>query len=489
MSALRRFLPLSVLTKPRVVTAALGLLLGGWAVSGALRPVSDPDVWWIAAAGRVVRDTGHVPVENGFSFTEPARAWVMHEWAYAPLYELGLRRVGPAFFSLFAVASGLLVAALVSLAILGRARTLAAGALATLVAFLPLALVFYGPRPSLVSLWLPVAVAMLALRRWTPAAALGCVALEWAWTQLHGSFPLGLGVLGLAAVAENDARARRVGTLALAALVTLANPYGLALHALVLGYGAGTSPAMQALREHVVEFRPIWEAAGTSWLDARAMLALAIVTGLAASALARRRDVPRALFVLGLVAMAAMQVRHWALAALLGAVLLAPEFERLVPEVGERPHETSGARARVVRWAVVPAAAAGLVAWIGAYASRPPDAWVAPSLGAGSVARLVRQLPDGARVWAPFDASAVAIWEGASRGVRVFFDPRNDCYGPETWAAFLRVAGGGPGALDELARRGTTHAIVPASTHMFEAAHWTRERADGTWVLYRRTGD
>lgn len=489
MSALRRLLPLSVLAKPWVGSAALGLPLAVWAVGGALQPVSDPDAWWLAAAGRVVRETGRVPRGNAFSFTEPARAWVMHEWAYAPLYDLGLGRVGPSFFALLAVVAGLLVATLAAVAILGRARTLAGGALGTLVAFLPVALVFHGPRPSMVSLWLPVAVAMLALRRWTLACALGCVALEWAWTQLHGTFPLGLGVLGLAAVAEKDARARRVATLGAAALVTLVNPYGLALHGLVFGYGVGASPTMKLLREHIVEFRPIWEAAGTPWLDARALLALAIVTALVGCALARRRDVPRALFVLALLAMAALQARNWVLAALLGAVLLAPELERLVLGLGEPRHATRDGRARVVFWAVVPAAAAGLAAWTWAYASRPPDAWVAPALGSGSVARLVRHLPDGAHVWAPFDASAVVIWEGAPRGVRVFFDPRNDCYGPDTWDAFLRGLGDEPGALDELVRRGTTHAIVPASTHMFEAAHWTRERTDGTWGLYRRPGD
>jgi hypothetical protein len=498
MRALHRLLPLTVLSRPRTVAAALGVLLALWAITGALHAINDPDVWWIAAAGRVVRETGTAPTTNGFSFTEPDRPWVMHEWAYAPLYELGLRRVGPSFFALLAVAAGLLTAILSAYAILrdcsGR-RTLAAGALATLVALLPIALVFHGPRPSMVSLWIPVAVATLALRRWSWGAALGCVALEWAWTQLHGSFPIGLGLLGLAAVAESDARARRVATVVVAALVTVLNPYGLRLHALVFGYGAGISPTMKLLREHIVEFRPIWGAIGTPWLDGRAVVALVIVLALAVSAIARRRDLARALFVLALLALATMQARHWTLAALLGAVLLAPEVGRLLEDTPSAARDDAPSNegpvwspsrdlVRLLTWAVVPALVAGMGAWVWARASRPADAWISASLGGGSVARLVRDAPDGAHVWAPFEASAVVMWEGAPRGVRVFFDPRNDCYGADTWDAFLRAMSDEPNGIDALVSRGTTHAIVPSSTRGFETSRWTRQRVDGDWTLY-----
>lgn len=504
---LRRLLPLTVLSRPRAVAIALGVLCALWSITGATHAINDPDVWWIAAAGRVVRASG-APTTNGFSFTEPDRPWVMHEWAWAPLYELGLRALGPSFFALLGVLAGLATASIAAWAVLGRARTIAGGALASLVALLPIALVFHGPRPSMTSLWLPVAIAALSTRPWSVKVAAASVALEWLWAQLHGSFPIGLGLLALAIVSERDARASRAATLVAAALATLLNPYGARLHALVLGYGAGTSPTMKLLSEHIVEFRPIWGAIGTPWLDGRAVLALAIVVALTASALARRRDPWRALFVLALLAMTTLQARHWTLAALLGAILLAPELERVAlgapPASGApapdapasdapdaktsdpRASDPRAVRARVVAWAVLPALALGLGAWTYARATRSPDAWVAPSLGAGSVARLTAKAPDGARVWAPFEASAVVIWEGAPRGVRVFFDPRNDCYGPETWGAFLRAMGDEPGAIVDLAARGTTHAIAPSPARAFESAGWTIAATDGGWSLYRR---
>ena len=49
-------------------------------------PIGDPDVWWVAAAGREMLRTGGVLRHNLFSFTEPDHAWLMHEWLLGPLY-------------------------------------------------------------------------------------------------------------------------------------------------------------------------------------------------------------------------------------------------------------------------------------------------------------------------------------------------------------------------------------------------------------------
>ena len=46
----------------------------------ATKPIADPDVWWVAAAGREMMAQGHVPLTNLFSFADGAHPWIMHEW-------------------------------------------------------------------------------------------------------------------------------------------------------------------------------------------------------------------------------------------------------------------------------------------------------------------------------------------------------------------------------------------------------------------------
>jgi len=57
--------------------AGLGLILA--CLSAATSKVFDPDVHWLAAAGRWLLASGHVPAQNHFSFTAPDHVWLMHE--------------------------------------------------------------------------------------------------------------------------------------------------------------------------------------------------------------------------------------------------------------------------------------------------------------------------------------------------------------------------------------------------------------------------
>jgi hypothetical protein len=77
-------------------------------VLAAIKPVTDPDVWWVAAAGREILAHHAVPTENLFSFVDPSHPWVMHEWLFGPAYALALERFGPAAFG--AITLGVLAA-------------------------------------------------------------------------------------------------------------------------------------------------------------------------------------------------------------------------------------------------------------------------------------------------------------------------------------------------------------------------------------------
>ena len=77
-----------------VLSVAMGLGL----VAG-LYELHDPDVWWVAAAGRERLLHGALPTTNLFSFTDPSHPWVMHEWLLAVPYAWMLGRLGPPAFA------------------------------------------------------------------------------------------------------------------------------------------------------------------------------------------------------------------------------------------------------------------------------------------------------------------------------------------------------------------------------------------------------
>lgn len=461
--------------------------------------VDDADVWWVAAAGRQMLATGTVPRTNGFSFVEPDHPWVMHEWLFGPPYAWGLGSLGPRFFALVAAAAFALTGALVAAGTVGRARHLAVGCAAALIA----AVLFAHPtaRPTWVTLLFPAAMALLAFRvTLGRVAACACVALEVVWANAHGSFPLGIVLLGAAAwAAPLDRRRRLTATLA-AAAVTLVNPYGPRLHALVLDY-------VFAARDHgmgdlsaIVEYAPLWDPRYFAVHSIAAMLALGGLLLVAVGALRDAAHRPRAVLVLALVPLAVLHARFVPTLAIVAAIVLVPALDDAV------------ARTRLAAYAGGPwcpsrrtvGVYAGGVAAIAAtafatVASRPADAWIDPALGGASFLRLVSRLPDGANVLTPFRSAGLVLWRDAPRGVRVFYDSRNDPYSPEMRRVGLTLLDRPPAEIvDQLQRHGTTYALVPSPQGvqatprrgydgaLDAAPDWSPWARDGDWCVYAR---
>ncbi len=448
---------LGPLAKPRVAAGAIALLLAGFAVVGATRAVNDPDVFWLATAGRFTLEHGRVLRENTFSYTEPTTPWVMHEWLLGPLYAAGFARFGAIFFDALAVTVGLGTAWLALRLACARVGSSVAAGLVGFLLLAPLASILAGPRPSMMTAWLSLAMIALAFRPWSLPHALAAIALELAWAQVHGSFPLGLVLLGAGLLQAGGPRARWA-VLAAAAGVTVLNPYGLALHGLVASYGTG-SGVTSALQASIVEFRPLWRAWGTPWLDPATVGASACVLALALRALAKRRNLREALLALALLALAVRQVRHLTLAILVGTVLLAPEVETLVPAAERWAERTQRG---FVRIAVVPALVVATIALVAAGGTRSREDWIAPSLGGSGALELARALPEGARVFTPLGTAGLVEWTAGDRA-RVFIDARNDCYGEATWRDYEAIRDGGPNARAILRAHGTTHVLASAS--------------------------
>jgi hypothetical protein len=164
----------------------------------ALRPVTDPDLFWHLATGRWILDNRAVPMTDPFSWSVPGRDWVAHEWLTEVAFELVYRLSG---FGGLVLMSAVLIAftwAIVSTSAsrLGG-RLLPVGALVVLGAFASAHT--WGPRPQIITLML-FAWYTARLRTWAhdlnPSVPWIFVPAMAIWSNMHGGFVFGLTVLG-----------------------------------------------------------------------------------------------------------------------------------------------------------------------------------------------------------------------------------------------------------------------------------------------------
>ena len=477
--------PLRVLRTPRGASVALATALVVPMIGTATSPIGDPDVFSIAAIGRDWVTKGRFIEENAYSFTDPSHPWITHEWLPNFVYALGLGRFGPAFFALFALGVFAATFAVVFRATLAP-KNVFAGALLSLVA-LTFSKRFLSARPMAISLLLAtLLVALASHERFGPRRAAASIGLVWLWANTHGSFPLGVALLVFAAAdawwrgAREDLRWRALAPLG-AALATFVNPYGAKLHAFVFhhlfGDGGGAISTSHVL---VSEFAPIWrdrEIVGPPELAGSVVL-----LALAVAALTRRTHAVRGAFVLGLALLGALQVRHVEQFGILGAVLLAPCVDMLWPPP---PSPVSSITHRAVSWAVIPPFVLALLCFAIVLSRRTRDEWIGDWVGGPSMADLVRALPDGAKVHAPYPSDTLVLWFAAPRGVRVFFDPRADGYSPDIGFAAVEIADGLDGSDALLRRFGTSHVIARAdgALHHRLGSTWNETRRSGPWAL------
>jgi hypothetical protein len=478
-----------------------GALATSWiaALVGCVRaPVNDADVWWVAVAGRSMLATGSVPRTNGLSFFEPDHPWIMHEWLFGPLYAWGSDTLGPRFFALVAAGAFILTGAIVAGTTLRRARYAATGCAAALVALV----LFAHPtaRPTWVALAFPGAMAALAFGpRLGRAAAAGCVALELVWTNAHGTFPLGVLLLVAGACAGAVDRPRRIGVAIAAALVTLVNPYGLRLHALVLDYTLGSRAGFDDLH-HIIEYAPVWEPRYFTTVAPSAAIALGVLVLISLGGLVRGPHRARAALVLLILPLGLLHARNAPLVAIVACVVLLPAIDDLVARLGIAPYAGPPLQLgpRTVVAAIVGAGSVAAIAFA-TVASRPSEGWIDPDLGGARFARLAASVPDGGNVVAPFRSAGLLLWLAASRGVRVLYDSRNDCYSPEMRHLGLTLRGlPGDEIVRQLEAHGTTFALVPSPElarpsqrtsydgALATAAGWSVRAREGDWCLYAR---
>ena len=316
---------------------------------------------------------------------------------------------------------------------------------------------------------------------WSAALA---TLIELVWTNAHGSFPIGVVIVLVAAADQRDDRVRRLAAAGAMALATLATPYGLALHRFVWGYFRGSEGVYRLINLHIKEFGSFAGAWGYT-VGPVDLLALLLFVALAVGAARHPRYRARALFCLALFALAVMHARHLELAGLVSCLLLLPYADDLVA------FEPTPPRQHVSALVLAPAYVLGLAAFAVSHHRRAPAEWIAAGPG---FLRAMASVPDGARTFVPFPTAGLAIWYGFPRGVRVFFDSRNDCYSADAFTAFwsLETVGTPPDARRTALRdAGADTALVssghPMARFLASEPGWTLTREDGDWRVFRLT--
>ena len=219
------------------------------------QPLGDPDFWWLSWFGNQWLH-GSMPMRNTFSWTAPNTPWITHEPGVGLIDALA----GPAHLG---IARCLLLGATWLVLTYAAWRTDGGRALPFALIWAML-LITWGVTERALSwgnLMMAVTVALTTPARlltgketligWAnsglPPVRLALAALAvGVWANLHGSFPIGIMLVGLADWRWGIA----------AALATLANPHGIQLWELLSRY-APDAHVGAFIQQVLVEWRPL----------------------------------------------------------------------------------------------------------------------------------------------------------------------------------------------------------------------------------------
>lgn len=402
------------------IIIAIGVL---WRV--AMASGLNTDVFWALASGQWMLAHHRVIHQDLYSYTIRGHNWVAEEWGFEVALAWLVRTIGP--FTYWAVSAGACSVAL--LAGVARWRRLGAGWLwvsaLALVAALPLAF-GVAPRPQDASYaFFAIELLVLTLGRQRRGWLCALPPLMALWANVHGSFLLGLGILGLEVlwslmpsgrgrirVVEGLPRRAAVATLVAGTAGALVNPRGFGL----FSYAAHVSTAPQ-LTSMIAE----WQSP-----DFHSLLMLALVIGPAivlVAVLGRRSESPVALEDLAIWGILFLATLH--------AVRFLPYLGIAWCGVAARwkPIRRESIRPTIWTWPL--AAVIGLAALSGAH---PGPAAIQKGIPVAAGRFLARQ---SGRVFSTYAWNDYLI----RAGIPVFVDGRTDMYfGTGILGQYQRVA-------------------------------------------------
>jgi hypothetical protein len=229
---------------------------------------AEGDTWWHIVTGERILSTGTWPTTDSFSFTVAGHNWIAYEWLGEVVMTLAARGGLP---GLAVFLSGLSAAVMLLLYYLAYVRSgNVKAAFVACALLLPEAAAVFTPRPQLMG-YLFLTLTLIALERFRlgrPKLAWFLPGLFLIWVNTHGTFVLGLLVLGLywvsglvgfrwgGLVAErwNARQRRQLAIIFLGCVLVLsATPYGTRLAA----YPLEVALLQPTVTASYVEWQPI----------------------------------------------------------------------------------------------------------------------------------------------------------------------------------------------------------------------------------------
>lgn len=439
--------------------------------------LNDGDTYLHIRAGMAMLDSGAILHVDPFSATRAGQPWQTHEWLAQVAFGAVYRYAGLAGVLLMTALAGAIAVFQMTRAI-GRSVEPAYAVLLVALGVL-LAAPSLLARPHVLVLPLLTTVLTEALdaaeNRRRPRLWLIVPAL-WLWANMHGSFVIGLALIGLggleallAAFRRDGARAALgeavrwglVGVAALAAVI--AGPHG--LQTLIFPLTHSSSPALARIGE--------WQPLDLTQPNAFAAVVAALILVLSRGVVVAPT---RIVAVLGLMLMAVLHVRHLLLLGVIAPVLLAPAIGQLRPATATTPARRPLALAVVVMLGL--AAVAARLIWPPA----PQDAVSTPVSAVAAVPEALRHRP----VLNDYAFGAYLVFAD----VPPVIDSRVELYGSDAIADYARIVTERCRLARALHEHDAAWTIFapqnPAVARLDSLPGWTRLYADRIAVVHRR---
>lgn len=462
--------------RPRL-PASWGLLLP--VVAAALvglrraeRPYADGDVLWESRVGLDLLRTGELPHHDVYSWTMHGATWVPNSWGWDLVLGLAYRVGGLAAVTVLGIGMCALIGLLTGL-VARRAGASDAASAAMLLLVAGLFALFLYPRPQLSDLAAVLALQLLVpavfdrRRRRAIGAALGVVAVQTLWMNLHTSALLGpvliaAIVLGRAYMTTGPRRAAAVRGVVLvlaSAAACLLTPYGTA----PIRHASEVRAASVGL---ITEWLPVGFGSAEQVLDA-----IGIALGLLAAWLAwrgRRYDTVLLLVTLGVASADALRF-----SPLLAVAAVAPL--------------AAACRRIPVRPVIVRRACAGGLAVMAVVAGAGLGK-LADADKANDSPSLVAALPGGCRLLNDYTIGGSVLLRRPD--VQVAYDGRNDMYGRNRELQGMRVIDDATAGRAFIAAHHVTCLLAPSGTGLVRdltrSPQWRLAGQDGYRSLLLR---
>lgn len=441
------------------------------AVLGSSQTIfNDGDVSWHIATGQWILDHRAIPTTDPFSFTWAGKPWVAFEWLADVIYGSAYRLVG--YSGIAAVVTAALMA-LHAVVFFNACRWLR-------MALVPIILMDFALVPMMLArphllVWPLIALwtwLMLRAREADRAPPLATALLMVVWTNLHGSFVLGLfiaALFGLEALVASPDRQRALRQWLI---------FGIACAGAACLNANGIDGVVHPFRIAQLRSLPLideWKPSNPA-VTPFFFAVLAITLGLIAWKRPRLHPV-RWLLLGALLALALLQVRHQAMLAIVAAMILPLGFAK-----GERAPARFANRRMA---AVVAAAGAVLLILVRAVLPQsPPENQANPWKLIAAVPPELRAQPmlNGYSMGGPLILS----------GIRPYIDGRSDMYGDDLVLGYARITHGDAKAFGDSVRRWNIRwAMVPNDDKelvglLARSPDWRLIHKDAVGVIYVR---